>query len=184
MTGSDPSASYVATPNARSPLKATASTAGRQDKGKAVNIRDPLVRQIMKHEGSKIENGRHVPYRCPSGKITIGYGRNLEDKKLSEVEALMLLRNDISDAREDVMYCLSWYEIAPWTVCNARMAALIDMAFCHGRRRLMKYERMFAAIKREDWDEAANELVDSQFGRTHLLRSGNLARQMREGRYV
>ena len=145
---------------------------------------DPLVDQLVFHEGSNIIGGRHIGYPCPKKKWTVGYGRNLEDKGLSEAEARMLLRNDIADAKEDMMYCLGKYEIALWTLNKPRQAVLIDMAFCHGRGRLIRYKKMFGAIKIEDWDTAAHELTDSKFGRDDVRRSSGLAKQLREGRYV
>jgi len=41
-------------------------------------MRDKLVDQIIEHEGLKLK-----PYHCPAGKLTIGVGRNLEDKGIS-----------------------------------------------------------------------------------------------------
>lgn len=49
--------------------------------------------QLILHERLKLK-----PYRCSAGKLTIGVGRNLEDKGISEEEALFLLRNDIAEA--------------------------------------------------------------------------------------
>ena len=40
-----------------------------------------LKKQLTRHEGK-----RAYPYRCPAGKLSIGVGRNLEDKGLSEEE--------------------------------------------------------------------------------------------------
>ena len=47
---------------------------------KSINskMRDKLVDQIIEHEGLKLK-----PYHCPAGKLTIGVGRNLEDKGIS-----------------------------------------------------------------------------------------------------
>lgn len=45
-----------------------------------------LTDQLIKHEGLRLK-----PYRCPAGKLTIGIGRNLEDKGITEKEAVMLL---------------------------------------------------------------------------------------------
>jgi len=47
---------------------------------------------IKKHEGF-----RQFVYKCPSGKLTIGYGRNLENRGITIEEAEYLIRNDISD---------------------------------------------------------------------------------------
>ena len=60
-------------------------------------IRDFTLRQLIKrHEGSHKQNGRHYPYVDSVGKWTLGYGRNIEDNGISDVEADYLLTNDIA----------------------------------------------------------------------------------------
>ena len=51
-----------------------------------------LERLLIYHEGLRLG-----VYRCPAGKLTIGVGRNLEDRGITEEEAYYLLRNDIAD---------------------------------------------------------------------------------------
>ena len=41
---------------------------------------------IKKHEGLRL-----FPYKCSVGKLTIGYGRNIEDTGISKEEAETLL---------------------------------------------------------------------------------------------
>ena len=43
------------------------------------------------------EGYRQFPYRCTADKLTIGIGRNLDDKGISPEEANMLLENDIAE---------------------------------------------------------------------------------------
>ncbi len=45
---------------------------------------------LIKHEGHRLR-----PYRCTSGKLTIGVGRNFEDCGITEQEAKEVLQNDI-----------------------------------------------------------------------------------------
>ena len=47
----------------------------------------------------------------------------------------------------------------------ARIAVLIEMAFCHGADGLAGYTQMFNAIERGDWDTAAREMFDSRWYR-------------------
>ena len=48
-----------------------------------------ITDQLIRHEGLRL-----TPYRCPAGRLTIGVGRNLEEKGISEQEAMVLLEND------------------------------------------------------------------------------------------
>ena len=45
-----------------------------------------IEEQLLLHEGLRLK-----PYRCTSNKLTIGVGRNLEDKGISKEEAMRLL---------------------------------------------------------------------------------------------
>ena len=100
-------------------------------------------------------------YTDSLGIETIGVGRNLRDKGISEEEAVMLLNRDISDALEDVMHVCSVYT----QLSRPRQLVLVGLAFNIGRDRLSKFVRFLGAIHRGDWDDAANELKDSQWYR-------------------
>ncbi len=41
---------------------------------------DLIKEQLVRHEGLRLR-----PYRCPAGKLTIGYGRNLVSRQVSIV---------------------------------------------------------------------------------------------------
>ena len=41
--------------------------------------------QLIQHEGLKLK-----PYQCPAGRLTIGVGRNLEDKGITEKLSLSI----------------------------------------------------------------------------------------------
>ena len=48
--------------------------------------------QLVKHEGFRLK-----PYRCTAGKLTIGIGRNLDDRGISQKEDYAILERDIFD---------------------------------------------------------------------------------------
>ena len=39
-----------------------------------------LIAMLQRHEGLRLK-----PYKCTAGKVSIGYGRNLEDVGISEI---------------------------------------------------------------------------------------------------
>jgi lysozyme len=53
---------------------------------------DLLALTLQRHEGLRL---RLRAYRDTVGKLTIGYGRNLDDRGISEDEAGFMLDNDI-----------------------------------------------------------------------------------------
>ena len=103
------------------------------------------------------ERLRLKPYRCPAGKLTIGYGRNIEDMGISESEAEMLFDNDWQkvEAELDANYpfiakfSTVWYSIA------------CDMLYNLGETKFAKMKKMLAAIANHDRSEALLEMVDS-----------------------
>ena len=47
-----------------------------------------LENQLIDHEGLELK-----PYQCTADKLTIGVGRNIEDRGITEDEARYLLKN-------------------------------------------------------------------------------------------
>lgn len=111
--------------------------------------------QIMKHEGF-----RCFAYKCTAGKLTIGYGRNLEDRGITQDEARILLRNDIAECELD-LYRIFGKPL--WDLDDNRRYALIDMRFNLGAAGFRKFRRMIKAIKGGNFNCAAREMRDSMW---------------------
>lgn len=58
---------------------------------------DALRRDLIRDEGLRLK-----PYRCAAGKLTIGVGRNLDDKGITSDEAMALLDDDITECLTDL----------------------------------------------------------------------------------
>lgn len=127
--------------------------------------RQKLFSQLMRHEGAvRDADGMHVPYRCPAGWLTIGYGHNLDYNpvpglgiwsRLNEEQARRLLEADILDMQKRLEGCL------PWTagLDAVRYCVLVNMAFNMGMGGLLKFKNMLAAAKRGDYEDAACEML-------------------------
>jgi lysozyme len=108
---------------------------------------------IKRHEGV-----RNKPYKDTVGKLTIGVGRNLDDKGLSDDEVEYLFRNDLREVERIASnICPSFYRLS-----EGRQAALMDMAMM-GETRLRGFKKMFNAIARNDWTAARLECLDSKW---------------------
>jgi len=126
----------------------------------------------------KLNEGlRLKPYRCSAGKLTIGYGRNLEDVGVSKKEAELLLENDIENCVNSLFDVFDNFISLSY---NRRMV-LTDMIFNLGRTRFVKFKKMIQAIKDEDFDEAALQILDSQYAEQLPSRSERNANMMKEG---
>ena len=137
-----------------------------------------LQEQLIRHEGLRLK-----PYYCPAGHLTIGVGRNLEAKGITRAEAMTMLDNDIQAASDDVKAILAAFDIQVWKLNRPRQDALINMAFNIGRRSLMGFKKMFAAIKAEDFEKAAVEMLDSKYAEDVRERAVELSMQLKTGRY-
>lgn len=134
-----------------------------------------IFQQLIKHEGVRLK-----PYRDKVGKLTIGVGRNLEDKGISKKEAEMMLVNDV----QDIIKQLNQYD---WfnKLDHIRRKVIIDMAFNLGVNGLLQFKNMIQAIKDDDYQLAGEEMIDSKWYRQHQrwgsLRAKRLVKMMKTG---
>ena len=129
---------------------------------------------ITRHEGR-----RRFPYHDSRNILTIGVGRNLQDRGLADDEIDLLLCNDIALAEADCKRLFGpVFDAASWP----RQAALISMAFNLGAPRLAGFRRMRAAIARDDWHAAAAEALDSRWAVQTGRRAVDIAAMLRGGR--
>ena len=135
------------------------------------NIKDQLKRD---------EDLSLFPYRDTRKKLTIGYGRNLDDRGISLVEAEMFLNRDLARATVDVDVKIPTARFLD----DARRGVLINMAYNMGIGGLLGFRRMLAAIHKGDWKEAARELLDSDYAKQVGLRADRLSKQIESGEWV
>jgi len=134
-----------------------------------------LVDQLKRHEGLRLK-----PYKCTAGKLTIGYGRNLDDKGINKDEASYMLYRDL----HNVGYELNGR--IPNIMDNmviARSDILINMAFNIGVNGVLKFKKMLAALEIGDYNEAALQMMDSKWAKQVGNRAIELSEQMRTGKY-
>lgn len=133
-----------------------------------------LERTLTTDEGCK-----QKPYRDTVGKLTIGVGRNLDDRGLSADEIQLLLRNDIAIATRGARQLVPTFD----ALSDARQEVLVNMAFNLGLPRLSGFKRFLAALAEGDFDQAAEEMLDSKWARQVGYRSIRLARVMEKGHF-
>ena len=119
-------------------------------------------------------------YMCTAGAHTIGYGRNIDSNGgigITEAEADYLLRNDIMRMTEEVRSRFEWFD----GLDDVRASVVVQLAFQLGITRLSKFERMLAALAEGNYDQAADELLDSLFARQVPNRAERLQLKIRYG---
>jgi len=116
-------------------------------------------------------------YPDTMGKLTIGIGRNLEDKGISLSEAHYLLDNDIHEAISDLERTYPWFEL----LNDVRQRVLVNMRFNMGMTRLSSFRLMLRAMANNEYKKASEEMLDSKWARQVGNRANRLAKIMETG---
>jgi len=133
-----------------------------------------LIARLMEDEGFS-----STAYKCPGDRLTIGYGRNIESKGITEEEARMLLMNDINQAEGDLARLFGagfWAQLD-----DVRQWALINMRFQLGGAGFRGFKKAIAAIRLCSWKEAGAEILDSQYARQVPGRAQRVANEIIRG---
>jgi lysozyme len=111
------------------------------------------------------------------GNLTIGIGRNLSAKGLSQKERDQLRANDIADAT------VALEANFPWAMAldGVRKGAFLNLIFNMGSRKLSCFTKFLAAAKAGDWPTAKAELLDSAADHQEPARIARLALQLESG---
>jgi len=129
--------------------------------------------QLVRHEGLRLK-----PYRCTAGKLTIGIGRNLDDRGISQIEAYAMLERDIQD-------CEQWLIDEIPEIYNkldeVRQSVLLNMCFNLGIKGLLEFKNTLSLIGAGDWERAANNMLASRWAKQVGLRAIELSELMRKG---
>jgi lysozyme len=113
-----------------------------------------------------------MPYYCPAGKITQGFGRNLEahplnveemnelnaDGSVGEYVAAKWVLHELLDCEIKLMDNIIYNNQSP-----VRKAVLLDMCFNIGYAGLMKFKKMWFALGNKDYPEASRQMKDSSW---------------------
>ena len=129
-----------------------------------------LIQDLRRDEGVK-----SYPYRDTEGILTIGVGRNLEDRGLSDEEIDLLLMNDLKWVVVDLDRNLPWWR----EMDSARQRALANMCFQLGITRLLGFKKMLSALEAGDFSAAAAEALDSRYAQQTPQRAERIAALIR-----
>jgi lysozyme len=114
--------------------------------------RDALMQELVRDEAVRLK-----PYRCTAGKLTIGVGRNIDDRGITNAEAMYLLNNDVAICESELTAVLpNWRDLS-----DTRQRVMLNMVFNLGRDRLSKFTKFIGCMKMGDFTGAAEQMMDS-----------------------
>lgn len=125
------------------------------------------------------EGFRAKPYRCTAGKLSIGYGWNL-DAGISQAQALVIMRSQIDDIREALKAKFPWFT----GLSEARQAVLISMGFQMGLAGLYGFKNTLKYIGAGNFEQAAQNMLASKWATQTPPRAKRAAQMMRTGEFV
>lgn len=131
-----------------------------------------LERELIIDEGK-----RNKVYKDSLGIETIGVGRNLKDRGLSDEEIAFLLRNDIALVCDELDRELPWWR----QMSDARQRVLANMCFNLGMSRLLGFKNTLEAMKAGRYKDAAAGMLASKWAGQVGDRAKRLAEMMERG---
>jgi len=123
------------------------------------------------------EGFRSKPYLDTVGKLTIGWGRNIEDNGISREEAELMLGNDITEVIKQCTEEFEWYA----RLNEARKIVILNMVFNLGIGNFKKFKKTIAYIECENYEQAAIEMLDSLWSKQVGSRAVRLSKIMQQG---
>lgn len=131
-----------------------------------------LKKQLLIDEGKK-----NFPYRDTVGKLTIGIGRNLDDRGLSNDEVFFLLENDVKEVIQELSRNLPWFN----NLDSVRQEVLANMCFNLGWPKLSQFKTTLGHIQAGRYKEASGTMLQSLWARQVGARAVRLSKMMATG---
>ena len=126
-----------------------------------------ITSHIIVYEGLRLH-----PYKCPAGALTIGYGRNLDGKGITESEAKYLLANDLIECTKDLefnIFCGFWEQLP-----EQIKFVFLDMRYNLGPAGFRSFKRMIGAALKKDWQGVRESMQKSKWYNQVGMRSARL----------
>lgn len=93
------------------------------------------------------------------GHPTIGIGRCLDRKGISEEEAMFLLKNDLDGIQESAEITFPWFK----SISEQRQAVVLSMIFNIGINGFLGFKDMIAHLSKAEFDLAAEDMLASKW---------------------
>lgn len=146
-------------------------------------------RALLRQDVMAAEGFRQFPYfdccgkpfrQCTcarQGKLTIGYGRNLEDVGIDKLEGEVLLDHDLYKSEHNAGKAFQWFP----SLSELRQRAIVELVFNMGLTKFREFRNTIRAIEVGQFVAASMHLLASKW-KTQVgpTRSGRIARYLRD----
>ena len=140
---------------------------------------DETLKQRIRERTKRFEGLSLMPYKCPVGEDTIGYGHLIKNG-ITQAGAEVLLDEDLKAAERAARGNFPWFS----KLNGPRQAVIIDMVFNIGITRLYGFKKMRAGIEQGDFETAAKEMLASKWAAQVGRRAIENARMMETGQWI
>lgn len=132
-------------------------------------------------EQLKMDEGyRKFPYKCTADKLTIGYGRNLEDVGISINGASYLLSYDLKMIFFRVSHCFNWF----LNLSDVRQEVVINMIYQLGSSGFFKFKNTIKLIEEGNYLFASDEMLNSKWAKQTPKRAKRLSYAMKHNKFM
>ena len=121
---------------------------------------------LIEQEGLKL-----LPYKDEAGNITIGVGRNLTARGISQLEALGMLEDDILWFTSKILQNLSWAS----QLSQERFFGLVSIAFNIGLHGLLECVDLLGYLRAQEWQKAHDDCLSLLAAKQNPLRYTQIA---------
>ena len=125
-----------------------------------------LLEQIKDHEGFS-----STVYQCTEGYDTIGYGFAIKDLELTEEIAEDILIGKLSKLRLRLCKTFDWFIDTPEIV----QEVIMNMCYQMGLSGFSQFKKTIYYLETEQYEEAADEMLDSLWHKQTPSRSQELS---------
>ena len=137
-----------------------------------------LEERIKKHEGYMVK-----PYTDTLGFLTGGYGHKIlegEEVPTDQEGWEKLFQEDLEKARDGAARLIEKNKLENLP-CEAH-EIIIEMVYQMGEKGVSKFKKMFKALRQEpkDYEEAADQMMDSRWAKQTYSRARSLSESMRK----
>ena len=125
-----------------------------------------LLDKIKKNEGF-----RSTVYQCSEGYDTIGYGFAIKDLEIERDIADIILERKKEKLTKRIILALEWYNNSPKIVQDV----VFEMCYQMGLSGFSQFKKTIYYLETEQYEEAADEMLDSLWHKQTPSRSQELS---------